>query len=167
MSRQDDSPGIGIKLIALLLMFGGIYGAIWELYIEWQAWTSAGAGTAALVGLCVLLFGWSTWVGFELWHGERWAFKVAKVIFGAQIPIFALPGFSFDGFYTGFRVYLMIRERPPNIRFGFNAGSGINFLLSPQVDYWFFGVNLVAVIALIHLIRTTDKGLSKDKFGLI
>lgn len=168
MSKKDGSPGVGVKLVASLLMFGGIFGVVVGLYQEWQLLTTVGVRLAALTGLFVLLLGSCVWVGFELWHGEPWAFKWAKIIFAAQVPIFSVSGFAFDGFFTGLRVYLAISERPPNLRFGFNLSSGIHFVLGPQVDYWLFGINLVAVIALIHLVRTTgDKGPVRDKFGLI
>jgi hypothetical protein len=168
MKTQSSFPGPGVKLIAMLLMLGGIYGAIWGLYEEWQTLTSIGIAPAAWTGLFVVLFGGCTWVGFEVWHGEPWAFKMAKVIVAAQIPNFTFPGFSFDGFFTGLRVYFMISERPPNLRFGFNIASGIHFAISPQIDFWLFGINLVAVVALVHLLRATaDKGTASDKFGLI
>jgi hypothetical protein len=168
MDEQTDSPGIGVKLIALLLMFGGIYGALFGLYNEWQTLTTAGVPLAALTGLFVLLFGWSTWIGFEMWHGEAWAFKWAKVIIAAQIPNFTVPGFSFDGFYTGLRILFAISQQPPNLRFGFNLSSSLHVTLSAQVDYWLFGVNLLAVAALIHLMHVTSHTApAKDKFGLI
>jgi hypothetical protein len=167
MDEQSDSPGIGVKLIALLLMFGGIAGALFGLYGEWEMLRTS-IPLAAVTGFCVLLFGWSTWVGFELWHGEPWAFKMAKVIFAAQIPNFTVPGFSFDGFYTGLRILFAISQQPPNLRFGFNLSSSLHVTLSAQVDYWLFGVNLVAVAALIHLVHVTSHTApAKDKFGLI
>jgi hypothetical protein len=164
----QNGPGIGIKLIASLLMFGGIFGAIVGLYQELQVLTTFGLRLAALTGLFVLLFGWSAWVGFELWHGEPWAFKWAKVIFAAQIPNFAVHGFAFDGFYTGLRAFFMVSEKPPTLRFGFNLSSSIHFLISQQVDYWLFGINLLAVVALFHLMHATaEKEPARDKFGLI
>ncbi|HET9836584.1 MAG TPA: hypothetical protein VFR84_00010 [Candidatus Angelobacter sp.] len=168
MDKQGISPGVGVKVVAMLLMLGGIYGAIWGLYEEWQVLTRIGLAPAAWTGLFVVLFGWCTWVGFEVWHGERWAFKIAKVIFAAQIPNFTLPGFSFDGFFTGLRVYFMVSGQPPNLRWGFNLASGIHFAISPQLDFWLFGINLIAVVALVHLVRATaDKAPTSDKFGLI
>lgn len=156
-------PGLGVKLIALLLMLGGIFGAIWGLYQEAQILSSIGSSAAAWSGLFVVLFGWSAWVGFELWHGKVRAFKLAKIIFAAQIPIFSVNGFAFDGFFTGLRVYFAISEQPPNLRWGFNLASGIHFIAGPQIDYWLFGVNLLAVVALFHLMRaSSDKQPVKD-----
>ncbi|HET9366033.1 MAG TPA: hypothetical protein VFP71_13575 [Candidatus Angelobacter sp.] len=168
MAERTGSPRVGIKLIALLLMLGGIFGAIVGLYQEVQILTSIGSSAAAWAGLFVVLFGWSAWVGFELWHGKVRAFKLAKVIFAAQIPIFSVNGFAFDGFFTGLRVYFVVSEQPPNLRWGFNLASGIHFVFGPRVDYWLLGVNLVAVVALIHLMRATSNNEPvKDKFGLI
>ncbi|HKD78505.1 MAG TPA: hypothetical protein VKH81_02370 [Candidatus Angelobacter sp.] len=168
MAKRDGSPGIGIKLIALMLTLGGIFGVVVGLYQQWQTLAKVGIWAAALVGLFVLLFGWSAWVGFELWHGEPWAFKWGKVIVAAQIPIFTVPGFSFDGFFTGLRISFAISERAPILRFGFNLSSSIHFEISRQVDYWLFGINLVAVVALVHLMSApAANGPAKDKFGLI
>ena len=58
-----------------------------------------------------MVFGWCAWTGFDLWKDKPKAFTSAKIIFLAQIVNFTVPGFSFDGFYTGLRVYLMLSER--------------------------------------------------------
>jgi hypothetical protein len=168
MDTQSASPGKGVKSVALLLMLGGIFGVVVGLYQELQALTNFGIRAATMTGIFVLLFGWCVWVGFELWHGEPWTYRWAKIIFAAQIPIIVVPGFAFDGFFTGLRIYFIISDRAPNIRWGFNLSSSIHFLFSSQVDYWLFGINFLAVIALFYLIRATSaKEPVKDKFGLI
>lgn len=122
----------------------------------------------ALQGLFVMLFGWCAWTGFELWKGKPKAFTSAKIIFLAQVLNFTVPGFSFDGFYTGLRVYFMLSERAPNLRVGFNLQSLLYFRVSPEIDYWLFGINFVALVAFFHLVTAARPAKAKpDRFGLL
>lgn len=153
MNQPSGPMGIAVKLIALLLMVGGLAGATLGWAAELHILRQGNIGVTVLYGLFVLLFGWSAWTGFELWKGKPQAVKMAQLILAAQIPNFTIPGFSFDGFYTGLRVYFMMSERPPNLRFGFNLQSAIHFAVSPEIDYWLIGINLLALVAFVHLMR--------------
>ena len=158
----------GMKLVSLLLIVGGVTGAAFGWWAELQIFHQGNIAVTVLYGLFVLLFAWSAWTGFELWKGKRQAVKMAQLILAAQIPNFTIPGFSFDGFYTGLRVYFMISERPPNLRWGFNLQSALHFAVSPEIDYWLFGINLLALAAFVHLIRVGRPAAPEtDRFGLI
>jgi hypothetical protein len=83
MEEPNSSGGIGVKLIALLLIVGGCTGAIFTLANQYQAFFNAGLKLAAVYGIFVLLFGWSAWTGYGLWKGKAWAIRNAKFIFAA------------------------------------------------------------------------------------
>jgi hypothetical protein len=119
-------------------------------------------------GIFVLLFGWSAWTGYGLWKGEAWAIRNAKFIFAAQIPIFAAPGFSFEGFSTGLRVYFMVRGQLPVFRFGLDISPMLHFAVSQEIGYWAIGINFLAVVALVYLMHATRPDeVKQDGFGLI
>jgi hypothetical protein len=158
--------GLGVKFISFLLMGGGIAGVAFGLWGETQSLATAPRYLTALTGLFVVLFGWSAWIGFELSKGTPHAFRWAKIIFAGQILNFTVPGFSFDGFFTGLRAYLMLTNLQPSIRFGFNISSGIHFQYSSQIQNWLFGINFVAIVALVALTSATAPR-SGDRFGLI
>jgi ABC-type xylose transport system permease subunit len=83
----------GVKLIALLLIIGGILGAAVGFWSELQFLRQVPARLTALKGLFVMLFGWCAWTGFDLWKDKPKAFTSAKIIFLAQIVNFTVPGF--------------------------------------------------------------------------
>ncbi len=168
MEAPNSSPGIGVKLIALLLIVGGGTGAAFTLVAESRILFKAGIQLAALYGLFVFIFGWSAWTGYGLWKGEAWALRNAKFIFAAQIPIFAVPGFSFDGFSTGLRVYFILRGQLPVFRFGLDISPTLQFAVSQEVGYWAVGINLLAIVAFVHLIHASRPAeVKQDRFGLI
>jgi len=157
-----------VTLIALLLAIGGAFGLVFGFTSQVNLMLAGQFGLAAVDGLFVLLFGWSAWIGYELWQGKPYAFRMAKIILLAQIPNFTVPGFSFEGFITGGRVYFMVGSCTPSLQFGFNLQSFIHFTISREIECWRLGVNLLAVVALTYLMRLTDdKPPVGDKFGLI
>jgi hypothetical protein len=60
-------------------------------------------------------------------------------------------------------------RKAPNLGFNFHLLSGIQFLISGEIDNVLLGVNLVAIIALIYLHRMTtlEQNSKRDRFGLI
>jgi len=167
----DGSGGprkTGVTLIALLLAIGGAFGLVFAFTAQVNLLLAGQFKLAAMDGLFVLLFGWSAWIGYELWQGKPYAFRMAKLILIAQIPNFTVPGFSFEGFITGGRVYLMVGSCTPSLQFGFNLQSFIHFTISSDIDCWRLGVNLLAVVAVAYLMSlSADKASSGDRFGLI
>ncbi len=168
MEAPNSSPGIGVKLIALLLIVGGGTGATFTLVAESQILVKAGIQFAALYGLFAFVFGWSAWTGYGLWKGGAWAFRNAKFIFAAQIPIFAVPGFSFDGFSTGLRVFFIVRGQLPVFRFGLDISPTLRFATSQEIGYWAVGINFLAVVALVYLVHASRPvEVKRGNFGLI
>jgi hypothetical protein len=97
------------------------------------------------------------------------AYKWAKIIFAAQIPVFTFPGFYFSGFYTGLVLHLMLSRESPTLGFYFGLQSSMRFVISDHIQNVLVGVNLVAIFVLIYLSHATapDRARSSDRFGLI
>ena len=104
-----------------------------------------GVLVAALLGLFV----WSVIAGIRLWRGEPKGWKWATILFALQIPIFTVPGLSYE-FYTGLSLKVVGGDTTGNL--GLNFGAYADFHLSTQVDGLIYGVNVVALIALIYLL---------------
>jgi hypothetical protein len=114
MSDRAASQSVIVKLISLLLALGGAAGIVIGLSTELtqlvQSWPWPSAMTA-LMGLFVVVFGLSTWVGIDLWRGKPRAYRWAKILLIAQIPQVSVPGFAYH-FYTGLVLLLSYsRER--------------------------------------------------------
>ena len=124
------------KLVALLLVVGGIAGVMLSLWAEGR-FLSVSADNrmlAALMGLYAFIFGSSTWIGIELWRKKPSAFKWAQVLLVAQIPTVGFPGFAYY-FYTGLTLYLSFSTRPDAVTgFEFQLGSAFHFQISREID---------------------------------
>lgn len=171
MSSNDRVPvSMGMKLVALLLMVGGVVGigvGVW-LDIRWLTNSQASlfSASTAIVGVFILLYGWAVWTGLDLWKGRRRALKFAQILFVMQIPVFTIPGISYE-FHTGFTLLIMIL-RGLRLNFNFNLGSSFSFYISSEVHGVAIGVNLFALFVLIYLIRISRPPVPvPDKFGLI
>jgi hypothetical protein len=105
------------------------------------------------MGVFVVIFGLSTWTGIDLWRGKERAYKWAKILFAAQIPQVSLPGFAYH-FYSALVLFLAYsRQTDSKLGLNFELGSSIALWFSPQTEDLAFGVNLVALTALILLIK--------------
>lgn len=146
--------GVALKLISLLLIFGGAAGVAIALWAE--------AGTAsishlAFIALAVLVFMWSVWVGIDLWRGKPHGYTGSKVLFALQIPLITFPGFAYQ-FYIGSVLGLSFSSAAETkLNLEFQLGSAINLQFSSEIENLIFGVNLVAVFVLIYLIRLSRK----------
>jgi len=153
----------GIKIVALLLLIGGVLG------VGVSAWLDLGllgssqlqATSVVITGVFILLFGWAAWTGFELWRGRRQALWMAKVLYALQVPVFTFPGFTYE-LHTGLAVRFMLFNGL-NLNFNFHLGSTFSFYISPEIQSVALGVNVVAVAALIYLDRRSRE-LSKAPF---
>jgi hypothetical protein len=171
MSSDDRiKVSLGLKLVSLLLIVGGVVGIGLTLWLDLNFVNSGQISlfspTIAITGAFIVLFGWAAWTGRELWTGNRRALTWAKILFGIQIPLIQLPGFSYE-FHTGFTLPIRIITGP-RLNFGFNFGSSFTFYISPQIQDVAVGINLVALIVLIYLERVTHPPApAGDKFGLL
>ena len=153
--RERVPVSIGMKLVALLLMIGGVLGVGLTFWLDLSLVSSGRAGVLspaiAMTGAFIVLFGWAAWVGRELWIGERRALRMAGILFALQLPVLRIPGLIYE-WHTGFTVPITVSS---GARFGagLNLGSSFSFYISPQIQDFYVGVNLVAVLVLVFLIR--------------
>jgi hypothetical protein len=145
----------GMKTVALLLMIGGVLGDVLTIWLDVNLLMNSQRGmlssATAIAGVFILIFGWCVWTGVDLWRGRRQALKFAMILFAMQIPVILLPGFSYY-LHTGLMVQVAI-VAGGQFSAGFQFGSAFNFYISPEVYGLTIGVNLVALLVLIYLIR--------------
>jgi len=169
---KDNTGKFGVRVVSLLLIAGGIVGLVTVIWSEISLLQQTGfrpSSMAAFFGAGAVLFGFSTWTGVDLWRGKPSALRRAKVLFAAQIPYISLPGFVCQ-FFTGFMFTIFFNSASAS-RFGlaFRFGSYLRFWISSAIENLVLGVNVVAVIVLIYLIRVAspEHGKKQERFGLI
>jgi hypothetical protein len=110
-----------------------------------------------LVVAFLLLFIWSVIAGIRLWRGEPKGWRWATILFALQVPVLTVPGLSYE-FYTGLALKIVGGDVATNV--GLDFGANANFYLGTEITGLVYGVNLVAVAALIHLLRSRpNKGM--------
>jgi hypothetical protein len=115
------------------------------------------SAATAVIGMFTLVFGWSTWVGVDLWRGKPQAYKWAKVLFLLQVPIVNISSFAYH-FYTGLLLSLALSGvSEKKLGFEFELASGMKFQIPSDIDDLTLGVNLVAFAALIYLVESKQK----------
>ena len=146
----------GEKFVAFFLIAGGLLGVIAAVPMglhfakEGQTWRAC----TQIIAAGLFLFCIAT--GSALWRDLLGALRSSQILFALQVPAFSLARFSYE-FSALFSIRLMIGETAHNI--GGNIGSSLNLNLSPQPVGFMFGVNIVAAIVFLYLIRTSLSGL--------
>jgi hypothetical protein len=140
------------KVIALLLILGGGAG----IAIAFPAETVAtGTEHLAFIASVVAIFACSIWAGVGLWKGTRKGYIASEVLFALQIPSFTFSGFAYQ-FYIGSLFGVSFSSTlASKLNLDFQLGSAVNFQLSSEIENFVLGVNLIAVAALIYLIRAS------------
>lgn len=137
------------RFLAVLLAVGGVAGigvSAWMGYTFVQThWIYI-----LFAGALAALFVWSVNAGVRLWRGEPKGWKWATILFALQVPILTVPGLSYE-FFTGLAVKIV--GGGPELNFAFNFGANANFYLSTETTGLLYGVNVVAILALIYLLR--------------
>jgi hypothetical protein len=153
-----------VKSIALLLGIGGVAGfgiCVWTYFQLFEA-NSLFSKAGALMGVFLVVFGWSAWVGLDLWRRKRQATKWAIVLLALQVPTITVPGFAYQ-FYTGLTAGPLFNFTEGNFNFNFEIASAIVFQISHKVQDAIFGLNIVAMAALIYLLYLGKDALSGSK----
>ena len=140
------------RIIAFFLVAGGLLG-VFSLVLM-------GLHLAAVVP--AVLFVWSIVTGTALWRGMPLGFRSAKILFALQVPVFSLARLTYE-FSTLLSFRLMIGNTSHYI--GGNIGSSGNIYVFPQSQGVMFGINIVAVLALLCLIRATHSASTKVRSG--
>src|SRR5258708_40281493 len=93
-TAKHPNVELGVKVIGLLLIAGGLLGIGISVvgYITMPQATLGSPLIAVFSLLYLLLFGWTVWIGFDLWHGEPRGYRWAEILLFAQIPDIRIPG---------------------------------------------------------------------------
>ena len=152
----------GVKFLAALLFLGGLFGIGLGVWLGVVALQQAPA-MIIIAAVFVAVFAVCVWRGFELWKGKPSGYKWAKILYAAQIPVVSLSSVSYE-FSTGLKLALLVGESVDFLTI--NLGSSLNMYLSPEIQATYFGVNLVAAIALAYLMFSrnpeTERVVSQD-----
>lgn len=157
------SAQILTRLISLMMLVGGLLGVglcQWMVVTSLSQWGPRQILAAAFFAAFVGLFGLNAWAGWGLWKGQPWAYEWAKFLLVAQIPKIMVPGFAYHFYST--LVFFLVYSRQVESKVGldFEIGSSIAFWVSPQTENIALGVNLVALLSLILLIKAKSPGHS-------
>ena len=131
--KIGKNAGLNRKLVAVLLVVGGIVGVMLSLWAEerFLSLSMDNRMLAATMGFYAFIFGASTWTGIDLWRKKPSAFTLAQVLLVAQIPTVGFPGFAYY-FYTGLTLYASFSTRPDVV-------NGFNFRRVPQFAFNYQG----------------------------
>jgi hypothetical protein len=151
-SYNREKARYGTRIVASFLLVGGILGlvgSILGLYHSIQL-RQVSAGISGV--LSIVLFAWCIPTGLAVWRAKARGLKWAKLLFAIQVPVFTIERFSFE-FSTFFSLRVMIGNTTHHI--GGDIGSSSNLNLLPQPLGFLFGINIVAVLVLLYLIRAS------------
>jgi uncharacterized membrane protein YiaA len=155
ISAAASTPA-AVRVLAVLLIAGGIVGIGLSLWITYVGLQNPGYLILALVFGALFVF--TTWQGIGLWKDRPEGYRWARILFAAQVPAFSLGGLTY-GFYTLLGFNLQIGSAVPAI--DFNLGSAANAMYTPDAGPAFVGVNLVALAAFLYLLFFTRSGASQ------
>src|SRR5262245_15891744 len=142
----------GARIIAFVLLAGGLLGLLGSALAVYHSVQQHRAVDGVSGILSTALFAWCIPTGAALWRRMPEGFKWAKLLFAMQIPVFSVARFSYE-FSTFFSFRLMIGNTTRHI--GGDIGSSSNLNLLPQSLGFLFGINVLAVLILLHLIRSS------------
>jgi hypothetical protein len=140
----------GARIIAVFLVAGGLLGilSLVMMYFHLAQQHQSLPVVSSVVSLA--LFAWGMLTGVGLWRATPRGFKWATILFALQVPVFHVARMTYE-FSTGFSFRVMIGNT--NRYIGGDIGSSLNIALSPQSLEFMFGINIIAVMALVYLIR--------------
>jgi hypothetical protein len=138
------------RVIAFFLIAGGVLGILSPVMTGFRFAQPQGSPRVISALISVALFAWSIVTGAALWRATPRGFKWAKILFALQIPVFSVARLTYE-FSTFFSSRLMVGETSHYV--GGNIGSSSNIYVFPQSSGFMFGINVIAVIALLYLIR--------------
>lgn len=142
----------GARLIAVMLLAGGLLGLLGSalpVYHSFQQYRV----TAAISGiLSTAWFAWCLPAGAALWRTTPTGFRWARLLFAMQVPVFSIARISYE-FSTFFSLRFLIGNTTSHI--GGNLGSSSNLHWLPQSVGFLFGINVVAVVVLLYLMRSS------------
>lgn len=156
--NKKEYVRVGVKLVASLLIAGGIIGVLYTVAIGVQVVVQQ-PFFAIFAVISIAVYVWSGLKGSDLWRGKPQGYKWAKILFALQIPVICVPGLLYE-FNTPLHLNIMFGHVGNAVMFGqtgaiveFAFGPNLNLhVFSPELHCLFFSVNIVALIALVYLI---------------
>lgn len=155
MKMNNESRGnmkYWTKIIAFSLVAGGLLGIVGSILLGSQFAQQHQSLRAISAIISAALFAWGILTGVALWRATPRGFKWAKLLLALQVPVFSIVHVSYE-FSTFFSFRVMIGNTTRHI--GGDIGSSSNLYFSAQSLGFMFGINIVAVIALLYLIRAS------------
>ena len=155
MKTANDSrekARYGARIVASFLLAGGLLGlvgSILALYHSVQR-HQIPAGISGI--LSIGLFAWCIPTGVAVWRIKGSGLRWAELLFAIQVPVFTIARFSYE-FSTFLSLRVMIGNTTHHI--GGDIGSSSNLNLLPRPLGFLFGINIVAVLVLLYLIRAS------------
>src|SRR6516164_9480917 len=140
----------GARIIAFFLLAGGLLGMLASAMTIYQSFQQHRVVAVVSGMIATALFAWCIPIGVALWRTTPKGFKWAKLLFAVQVPVFSIARFSYE-FSTFFSFRFMIGNTTHYI--GGNIGSSSNLTWLAQSEGFLFGINVVAVLVLLYLIR--------------
>jgi hypothetical protein len=165
MKTENSSIGntkYGAMVIAVLLVLGSLLGILSLVMMHFHLAQQHQSLPAISSVISVALFAWGIVTGVALWRSTPRGFKWAKILFALQVPVFHVARLTY-AFSNGISFRVMVGTT--NHYIGGDIGSSLSFALSPESLGFMFGINIVAVLALLYLIgasRPASAGLSGD-----
>jgi hypothetical protein len=152
----------GARIIAFFLLAGGLLGILNSVLMGFHFAHRQESLRVISAILSAALFAWGILTGVALWRGTLRGFKWAKILFALQVPVFSVARLSYE-FSTFFSFRVMAGAT--NHYIGGNIGSSSNLYVAPQSLGLMFGINIIAVIALLYLIRGSRSASTEDPVG--
>lgn len=152
MKTDNISKGnvkYGARIIAVFLVAGGLLGILSLVMMHFHLAQQHQSLPVISSVVSVALFAWGILTGIALWRATPRGFRWAKILFALQVPVFHFARLTYE-FSTGFSFRVMVGNT--NRYIGGDIGSSLTFDVSPQSLGFMFGINIVAVIALVYLI---------------
>ena len=150
-----------VRIISSFLIVGGLFGFLGTYFLVAHAIRQHQDIRVISTIVSVVLFAACIFGGIALWRGKPRGFKVAKILFALQIPVFSVARFSYE-FSTFFSVRMMIGNT--NRTIGADIDSSGNFYLLPHSLGFMGGINLVAVAAIFCLYAVSQSANSRSAF---
>lgn len=156
---MEPRPTAGERVLAFLLLLGGVLGIGVSLYAVVLLFRTQWVHSLIAAPL-VLLFAWSMFTGFRLWHGRDSGRRWAIILFAMQIPTFTVPGFSYE-YYTAFSVKIVGGhvDKPVSVSLGSNGDLQV---LDPRVTDSVYGLNLFGLAATAYLFARRRSSIARS-----
>ncbi|MDQ6733538.1 MAG: hypothetical protein M3Z35_05385, partial [Nitrospirota bacterium] len=151
--RTAEEMGYGgARIIAFVLVAGGALGILNSVSTGLHTAHQQQSLRVISAIISAALFAWGILTGIALWRATPHGFKWAKILFALQVPVFSAGRLVYE-FSTLLSLRVMIGNTSRYV--GGDIGSSSTIYLSSQSLGFLFGLNIVAVLALVYLIRSS------------